>query len=730
MWLNDFRTDKETLIEWQPGNVLMKDTQGVVSSEDICYSCHDGYVSDSRYKAWKYNNHKVFVKPSDKVAVPSVLPLSNKDEIYCGTCHTAHGFGAIAEGSLPGPNSFMRVTNVASNMCEMCHTNQTDFKRTNGHPLKASTLKLPDILFELGARRAGDRNQVICQSCHQVHGARGDPIVIVDNKNSELCTTCHVGQQSLNETKHDLRLTLPEAKNSKEQLPSQSGPCGACHAPHRAAGRWLWARAVKPGNPASQMCLTCHGEDDTGYKIKGVGEYTHPIDVERAAKTPITSGLPLFLTDGTENSAGKVECFTCHNVHRWDPDSLTNRGEKNVDGDASNSFLRISSSLSSALCVDCHRDKSGLIASDHNLAITAPEDQNLRRVTPRVSGPCGACHLAHNAAGDKLWARRLSGDKDFVTQLCTGCHNRDGAAREKLIGENYHPVDVPLNRVNTGETGADGVAKLPLYDSRGDEKPDGNLVCVTCHEPHVWDPKQPEGVVDQLFQNTEGDATNSFLRKANFPSSNLCKACHLAQADVDGTEHDLNVSAPKATNLLEQTVKASGQCGACHLVHNSPNRLKLWARPYGPVPREQNIMSGLCTSCHSEGNVAEKQTPRVATHPPGKLITNIMYYSKDKKSYTVIFDKNGKETNVGDLSCPSCHNAHRRGPPFEERRGPKDNGGNETATYRFLRIMSYDAVCKDCHGQDSILRYLYFHDPDQRSQAAKARAGDKFQFWR
>ena len=32
MWMDDFRTEKETLIEWQPGNVLMKDTQGVVSS--------------------------------------------------------------------------------------------------------------------------------------------------------------------------------------------------------------------------------------------------------------------------------------------------------------------------------------------------------------------------------------------------------------------------------------------------------------------------------------------------------------------------------------------------------------------------------------------------------------------------------------------------------------------------------------------------------------------------
>ena len=37
MWIEDFRADKRTLIEWQPGNVLMKDTQGVVSSEEICY---------------------------------------------------------------------------------------------------------------------------------------------------------------------------------------------------------------------------------------------------------------------------------------------------------------------------------------------------------------------------------------------------------------------------------------------------------------------------------------------------------------------------------------------------------------------------------------------------------------------------------------------------------------------------------------------------------------------
>ena len=65
----------------------MKDTQGVVSSEEICYSCHDGYVNDSRHVVWKDNQHKTFVKPSGNVTVPAVLPLSNRNEIYCGTCH-------------------------------------------------------------------------------------------------------------------------------------------------------------------------------------------------------------------------------------------------------------------------------------------------------------------------------------------------------------------------------------------------------------------------------------------------------------------------------------------------------------------------------------------------------------------------------------------------------------------------------------------------------------------
>ncbi len=709
MWMDDFRTDKETLVKWQPGNVLMKDTQGVVSSEEICYSCHDGYVRDSREIVWKYNRHPVFVKPSKNVTIPAELPLSIKGEIYCGTCHSAHGKGAAPHGDPTGRTSVFREVNIDSSLCEMCHRKEASYKFYNGHPLHTTAIKLPDKLFNSGAEKATDKNTVICQSCHKVHGAPGKKILIINNSSSDLCVICHVEEKNLIDTKHDLRITLPDEKNIKHETLSESGPCGACHTPHNAAAKKLWARSPGPGNPASGMCLTCHGEN-TAYKTKRIGKYSHPIDVSFVSKMTRPEGLPLFLPDGTKNPGGRVQCFTCHNVHRWDPDAPLNKGGKYVEGDSSNSFLRISNSFLSALCLQCHTDKKQLITSDHNLEVTAPREKNVQGFTTAVSGPCGACHLPHNAVSKRLWAKELHGDKDFIMQLCTGCHNKDGAAKTKLTGENSHPLDIPLNEFSN-------ITTLPLYDSKGNETiSEGKIMCTTCHEPHIWNPDRP--VSNYTYKNMEGDASNSFLRKSNSPSSGLCGACHADKALVDGTDHDLNVTAPRAVNLLGRTVKESGPCGACHLVHNSPNKIKLWARPYGPVSPHEGIIDSLCTSCHSRGNIAENRIPSIASHPARRLINNIMRSNRDSIDYAPIYDKNtGKEINIGNISCPTCHNAHQWSPLIREKGSGKNLEGN--ATNSFLRNVSYNNICIDCHGLDALFRFKYFHDPEERVEKSR-----------
>jgi len=716
MWLNDFRTDKKTLIKWQPGNVLMKDTQGVVSSEEICYSCHDGYVCDSRAIVWKYNRHKTFVKPSNNVVIPSTLPLSNKDEIYCGTCHSVHGVGSDSNDGRSLFTSFSREKNVDSSLCERCHGKEANFKRSKSHPLTTTQFKLPAMLFELGSVRGKDKNKIICQTCHKVHGAKGDKITIVDNKNSKLCLICHEKQKSLIGTQHDMSMVLPELKNIKQQRVSQSGPCGACHTPHYAANKRLWARQLGSGDLATQMCLSCHGKK-SGYDTKHIGNISHPVNNEPITDTSIPDALPLYTAGLTKSPKGRIQCFTCHDVHRWSPNSSTDQGGKDIEGDGSNSFLRISNNVSSDLCINCHKNKKQLITSDHNLIVTAPGEKNIQGLMANQSGPCGACHVPHNASGGHLWAKTIPENKDIVSQLCTGCHNKNGAAKAKLIGSNYHPVNIPFKILNSKGFTKEISTLLPFYNSSGNRIPDGKdgkMVCMTCHDPHTWDPSQTGPILNYTFKNIKGDATNSFLRRANFPSSNLCRVCHADKALVDETPHDLKVTAPKAVNLLGETVKESGTCGACHLVHNSPNPLELWARQYGSVADNESIMDALCTSCHSKGNIAANKVPGIATHPANKLINNIMWVNKNNKNYTLLFDKNGKEVNVGNLSCPSCHDAHQWNP---ENRIAKDDPDG-TRTGQFLRTESYNMVCMDCHGLDGLIKYEYFHDVDKRVETS------------
>ena len=351
-----------------------------------------------------------------------------------------------------------------------------------------------------------------------------------------------------------------------------------------------------------------------------------------------------------------------------------------------------------------------MITSDHNLAVTAPDEKNVQDFSPLLSGPCGVCHIPHNAVSKRLWARNLSGHNDFVTQMCTSCHNENGAAKAKLLGENYHAVDVTLDKFNITTT-------LPLYDSEGNRTDNGKVVCITCHDPHTWDPNNP--VENYPYKNVEGDARNSFLRKANSPFSELCETCHKDKAFVDGTDHDLNITAPDAQNLLGQTVRESGQCGVCHLVHNSPNKIKLWAREYGRVRRDEDVVDALCNSCHSKGNPAEIKIPLIATHPEERLVNNILRSNRQSLDFSPIFDKKtGTEVNVGNISCPSCHNAHQWSPLRKERGTGRNLEGN--ATTSFLRNVSYNNICIDCHGLDAIFRYKYFHDPEERVEPAPA----------
>jgi predicted CXXCH cytochrome family protein len=696
MWIDAFRSDRETLIPWQGGNVLMKDTQGVVSAEDNCYSCHDGYVSDSRAVAWKAKNHPTFVKPGPPMNVPEQLPLSNKDEVYCGTCHTPHAGSEDAALASLQPSSFLRVEYGTSRLCAMCHDDKADYRRTNGHPLVAMEHAVPVDLRILGSKGGPDNRSLVCQTCHKIHGAPGDKIIVVADTSARLCTACHTHQSGILGSRHDLRL---QEKNATVAVPLKWGTCGGCHTPHGAKGRPLWSRPQGPGNPASAMCLSCHTQG-ADYPGREIGRISHPID-RRPAKTA-GSHLPLYTADGRLSPArGSVQCLTCHDVHRWSPDSTASMAPDQTEGDGRNSFLRVATARDAALCLSCHEDKNSVIPSAHNMAVSAPGTVNAMSQAVAASGPCSACHLPHQALGWQLWARPLEPGNP-VSQTCLSCHGDTPQRPGKTIGRS-HPINIALS---SGMTSA-----LPRYADDGGPADPGSIQCGTCHDVHRW---RPGPLTQEEGSPLEGDGTSSFLRMDNGAEAALCAGCHADKALVSGTSHDLALTAPGAPNILGQTAPRSGSCSGCHVAHNSPNALMLWAQPLAAVEKDAVPLNALCGSCHAPGRIAAQRIPPVASHPGGKLMTNVRRYDPGRSDWTPLFDHQGQSRRVGDIGCPSCHNAHQGAAPPKATQPP--DAGAWPRGFRFLRTGSAHMICAECHGPESLYRYLYFHDPERRKR--------------
>ncbi|MGD8589333.1 MAG: cytochrome c3 family protein [Chromatiales bacterium] len=723
-WMSEFkRDDIATLIPYDPRPVVASGKQDVVSTERMCFSCHDGFTLDSR-PIWLEgrHNHPVGMVPSDKVVLPeqdgkTVFPLNDDGKVYCGTCHSAHGL-SWQQSESP---IFLRVPNVQSSMCMTCHERPADQEQGTNHPVLKVLAEKPERLAALGGK-FGRNDEIICQSCHTPHAARSRPLTVVDNRQAGLCSQCHTDKAKLPGTKHDLTIMSPEAENIKGEKVAEFGPCLACHVVHDAGkSAPLWGRdSISDKDPVAGICKSCHNPKGLA-KDKTITAHSHPTDVsiEKLGLTPTADGwqsqhpvageplqsLPLYDEAGhrTED-ADRVSCPTCHDLHNWSPLGKPEGDPKQLEGDGQNSFLRIAQGENSTLCTNCHVDKRSVLRSKHSL--TNRKDRSRLQQSANVKlrldqGVCGSCHRAHNGLGAVMTPVKRQGKQSQMQSICTTCHVKGGIAGDKLTGKHSHPLQRDLSRVG-------GRTSLPLFNEAGQRHAGGRVDCATCHNPHQWDPTNALTAAGSN-PKVEGDATNSFLRRTAAPDSALCVDCHRYQGPVRGTDHDMRVTGRKATNHQGREVSQTGVCGQCHSVHNAESGPVLWARDIKPGLDPQ---TALCLSCHTEGAVAADKIPEELMRPHGILVwSNQMRASRSERRllpYVPVFNSRGQRASVGRLRCASCHNPHVW--DAERPKEGKNRNIEGNVTNSFLRNgSSSHIVCTDCHGQDAIFRYKYFH---------------------
>jgi predicted CXXCH cytochrome family protein len=276
MKIRDFKGRRATPVT--PVEEYPEEPSGVqdgASTSRMCFSCHDGFVMDSRdvWKNGKNHGHRIGMKPSDQIAVPElggdpVFPMNDDDNMYCGTCHSAH----LSEADdAPGKvKPFLRAS-AEGELCLACHEDKAAIDGS-GH--------------DKGKRRSQDFEQRgTCGTCHAAH--RSELPVMWSRSQGEgnltvntFCRSCHDDEP--NPAEHPTEVVawsqairgtirtktpgeMPVFDDNARHARVGNIGCATCHNVHRerAEGRPEHLKGLHLRLPefVEPLCADCHGTD-------------------------------------------------------------------------------------------------------------------------------------------------------------------------------------------------------------------------------------------------------------------------------------------------------------------------------------------------------------------------------------------------------------------------------------------------------------------------------------
>ncbi len=630
-------------------------------SGDMCLSCHDGSVVDSRFKVWSTRHHTTDAVPSPAVHVPTEkFPLDAQGRMTCATCHTAH--------AVPGDSDlrtviFLRQPNVDSSLCLACHPQHAQ-KSDCQHPLGHAKAPVPKEILDAGGKTSPDGHAIFCQTCHEPHGAQNAWMLVLPP--SQLCVACHTDKAPeasppagapVHRIGHTYAGFKPPAALLSERAtfgPEGELSCLSCHRLHDASGaRPLLIRK----NESGSLCLDCHEKEkavlgsphdlrvsspdtanahgekasmsgpcgachrihgwarnvpDTGrphssgclecHRPGGPGSRNRPYVEAHPVGVPvppnITTPLPL------DAASRDIGCLTCHDPHTPRPPEAMSEPQNGSHIVAPRSFLRREGSQ---LCVLCHEKMAASLQGAHDPAGFAPSLRETLGVHPST-GSCRVCHTTHNAHGPHLWAR-VPADSPAgpASNLCRACHNDDWVKEPQGT---HHPL-LPASDPNSpgAETGSASPAG-----------PRSEVSCDSCHDSHA------------------GAQSASLLRPLG---DKLCTNCHQDKLGIKDSVHDPEVGQwRKDLGFVPKSL-----CRDCHPIHGSQKQAGIW-----PSLGGEQAPDSLCEACHRAG----RPGPAVETGHVGK--PNPQSAIRDPQSI---------------ISCPTCHDIHQNRQDAKLLRAPR-----------------------------------------------------------
>lgn len=682
-----------------------------VASSKMCYSCHNGIIMDSRLLIQHGEQHpSVDDREKDKITLkhmqerkdkmPKEFPLTAEQEMLCTSCHTPHNSADHHETLHDeNHNAWLRVSAKDGDLCERCHESKAKNarereaeKRGLNHPLaikfaQAPEKDHPDFVREEKLQKGlpsslkqltgalDSSSQLICQSCHQVHGGFSNELLTVSQEKGELCVQCHDTKNSKDKKDarhlgiHPVNEKLEKPITRKQEKITQV-QCQSCHKVHSGSiGTPLLPNAAKTPD---DICADCHKRQTAENKKDAHHKGVHPLNfkiAELKLKEPIKFGK-----EGDKQELKEVTCSTCHAVHSGSPDTaaLVNDVKKTVD-----------------ICIDCHQTQQAKGRKDAHRKGVHPVNfdiAELKLKEPLKFGQevlkeinCMTCHSVHKGSPETAVLHRgpddpKQGSESFhpsanviekTLDICVDCHKRQQAknkadARHKGV----HPVNFKLDE--------------PLKFGKGEVK---EINCMTCHSVHQGSPNTSvlhKGGVD-------AELVVKDLQK----TEDICVDCHKRESAKN--KDDARLKGVHPVNFkLEQPLKFGKEevkqitCTTCHAVHKgSPNTPML-------VNNVKEVEE-LCVDCHKRQHAKDKDD----------AIAKSIHPAKGKLEEPV--EINGKK--IKTMGCLSCHSIHQQAAqdvtlPENAGKRPADlNHGANKNTPALVLPYKNGELCENCHAQ-------------------------------
>jgi predicted CXXCH cytochrome family protein len=525
-------------------------------SADMCYSCHNGSVMDSRKTAWTGHQHPTDTTPKPETRVPGDFPLAKGNKLFCGTCHSPHEEPLEIEGR--------RTTNLrrprrTGDFCMECHVSQ----KKGGHSMGKLDSLIPLEITLAGGHSGSGRDRMTCRTCHLPHGSPEKDLLV--RARETICEDCHGGNPSkegkgAGMDSHPVGVKIAAEVLAKEPpggIEMVTGRkkeviCLTCHKTHAPQEK---KSLLAMSDPTGEFCVHCHtGRGGGGSKKGNNGNHPH---IE-------------------EKKRGRVEikgCNTCHRPHNGARDHLADSGR---------SHLLSAPMDNSELCIQCHEDLGAFETDEARFKGTHPlgewaekrssiffeDDSEIKK--EKIS--CRSCHLSHNTEPG------FSSLKEHRTFFCLNCHPDQNSLNQSTSATGNHPVYVSSDR---------SIISQELLLAGGLAGEYGEIVCQTCHTVHRAEKNTP-------------------LLIEPATRKDYCTQCHPAESLLLGTKHDLGVSSPDTLNKFAESPAESGACGACHRTHG-------WTRntDQGSDPIRQ-----MCLDCHFEDS-SIAGSPGHFGHPTG-----------------------------------------------------------------------------------------------------------------